>query len=332
MGRSFLFPRGRGRRCCKSEALFRSLALLFLAASCLVFKRKHCNYFIQHLKTFFSWLYRPSGPSPSPRTVSLAEAMSAESIKQEIMASQEASSAEVLQTPIPASISTTIQTNFAQQNEGITTIATVSLPETMTAAEAIVATESISVGTQVVPDRTLGGQEMEESIPQVQPHESVDGVSGTEESIVISTESVGIAPTNSSEASIQLANLSTVSSNYPWATRLHDCELIGDSYRGYVTNEVELDLILTLHKQHTNSCWGTRQSPSSAKPSIRLMWKSQYVPYDGIPFLNTGERKGLKTEISIRAMLTNSARFHCIKRNVLMTVAKRLVVEAKRQV
>ncbi|XP_076445507.1 calcium-responsive transcription factor-like [Babylonia areolata] len=65
---------------------------------------------------------------------------------------------------------------------------------------------------------------------------------------------------------------------------------IGESYRGYVESEVELDLLLTYHKQQTSSFWGTRQSPSPAKPSTRLMWKSQYVPFDGIPFVNIGSR------------------------------------------
>lgn len=63
---------------------------------------------------------------------------------------------------------------------------------------------------------------------------------------------------------------------------------IGDSYRGWVDSEVELDLLLTYHKQQTQSFWGTRQSPSPAKTSTRLMWKSQYVPFDGIPFVNSG--------------------------------------------
>ncbi|CAH1799426.1 unnamed protein product [Owenia fusiformis] len=76
----------------------------------------------------------------------------------------------------------------------------------------------------------------------------------------------------------------------PWATRLRDCEAIGDSYRGWVESEVELDLLLTYHKQQTMSFWGTRQSPSPAKPSTRLMWKSQYVPFDGVPFINAGSR------------------------------------------
>ena len=64
---------------------------------------------------------------------------------------------------------------------------------------------------------------------------------------------------------------------------------IGDSFRGWVDSEVELDLLLTYHKQQTQSFWGTRQSPSPTKTSTRLMWKSQYVPFDGIPFVNSGE-------------------------------------------
>ncbi|XP_055888420.1 calcium-responsive transcription factor-like isoform X2 [Biomphalaria glabrata] len=75
-----------------------------------------------------------------------------------------------------------------------------------------------------------------------------------------------------------------------WAMRLKKCEKIGDSYRGYVETETELDMVLTQHKQQTSSFWGTRQSPSPAKTSTRLMWKSQYVPFDGIPFVNTGSR------------------------------------------
>lgn len=217
-----------------------------------------------------------------------AETLSSESIQQQIMESEQVSAAEVLQNTMSATISSSIQT-ISPQNGGITSISTPSSLETMTTSEAIMATESISVTTQGT--STLGTQEIIEtkyiSHVQVQDHEAV---AGSQESLVISAhENVAIATSSSIEVSPQIANLAPVASNYPWATRLHDCELIGDSYRGYVTNEVELDLILTLHKQHTNSCWGTRQSPSSAKPSIRLMWKSQYVPYDGIPFLNTGK-------------------------------------------
>ncbi|XP_027252807.1 calcium-responsive transcription factor isoform X3 [Cricetulus griseus] len=86
-----------------------------------------------------------------------------------------------------------------------------------------------------------------------------------------------------------LAPLQPLSSNTPiWACRLRSCEKIGDSYRGYCVSETELESILTFHKQQTQSVWGTRQSPSPAKPATRLMWKSQYVPYDGIPFVNAG--------------------------------------------
>nr|KAF6493991.1 calcium responsive transcription factor [Rousettus aegyptiacus] len=88
-----------------------------------------------------------------------------------------------------------------------------------------------------------------------------------------------------------LAPLQPLSSNTPiWACRLRSCEKIGDSYRGYCVSETELESVLTFHKQETQSVWGTRQSPSPAKPATRLMWKSQYVPYDGIPFVNAGSR------------------------------------------
>ncbi|MEE6490181.1 hypothetical protein FKM82_015796 [Ascaphus truei] len=82
-----------------------------------------------------------------------------------------------------------------------------------------------------------------------------------------------------------------LATNLPvWARRLRSCERIGDSYRGFCLTETELTSILGLHKQQTQSVWGTRQSPSPAKAATRLMWKSQYVPYDGIPFVNAGSR------------------------------------------
>ncbi|XP_028971864.1 calcium-responsive transcription factor [Esox lucius] len=85
--------------------------------------------------------------------------------------------------------------------------------------------------------------------------------------------------------------LKPLPSNAPnWALRLRNAEKIGDSYRGYCNTDTELETILWLHKQQTNSVFGTRQSPSPAKPATRLMWKSQYVPYDGIPFVNAGSR------------------------------------------
>ncbi|XP_052048300.1 calcium-responsive transcription factor isoform X1 [Apodemus sylvaticus] len=88
-----------------------------------------------------------------------------------------------------------------------------------------------------------------------------------------------------------LSPLQPLSCNTPmWACRLRSCEKIGDSYRGYCVSETELESVLTFHKQQTQTVWGTRQSPSPAKPATRLMWKSQYVPYDGIPFVNAGSR------------------------------------------
>ncbi|XP_007904077.1 calcium-responsive transcription factor isoform X2 [Callorhinchus milii] len=85
--------------------------------------------------------------------------------------------------------------------------------------------------------------------------------------------------------------LQSLPQNTPvWARRIRSCEKIGDSYRGFCESEAELESVLTWHKQETQSVWGTRQSPSPAKPATRLMWKSQYVPYDGIPFVNAGSR------------------------------------------
>jgi len=46
--------------------------------------------------------------------------------------------------------------------------------------------------------------------------------------------------------------------------------------------------VLTCYKQATCTYWGTRQSPSPSQKATRLMWKSQYVPFDGIPFINIG--------------------------------------------
>uniref|UniRef100_A0AAY4B5W1 Calcium-responsive transcription factor n=1 Tax=Denticeps clupeoides TaxID=299321 RepID=A0AAY4B5W1_9TELE len=73
-----------------------------------------------------------------------------------------------------------------------------------------------------------------------------------------------------------------------WALRLRDCEKIGDSYRGYCSTEAELEAVLLLpaasdprRLRHEAVALAGPQ-----KPATRLMWKSQYVPYDGIPFVN----------------------------------------------
>ena len=52
---------------------------------------------------------------------------------------------------------------------------------------------------------------------------------------------------------------------------------IGDYYRGWVANDAELELLLTLHKQQTKSVWGTRQSPSMSMSSVhRSHWGRSY--------------------------------------------------------
>eukprot|EP00111_Clytia_hemisphaerica_P000670 TCONS_00001985-protein len=77
-----------------------------------------------------------------------------------------------------------------------------------------------------------------------------------------------------------------------WALQLRDCTLCGDTYTGYVFTESEMDDILNLYKKETQSLFAIRQTPSAAKDesaeTVRLMWKSQYIPYDGIPFVNVG--------------------------------------------
>lgn len=78
-----------------------------------------------------------------------------------------------------------------------------------------------------------------------------------------------------------------------WALHLRDCTLNGDTYTGYVLTEVEMDAVLNLYKKETQTIFAIRQTPSPAKDesaeTVRLMWKSQYVPYDGIPFINVGK-------------------------------------------
>ncbi|XP_018518218.1 calcium-responsive transcription factor isoform X1 [Lates calcarifer] len=92
-------------------------------------------------------------------------------------------------------------------------------------------------------------------------------------------------------ASLDVSAMKMLPSGTPsWARRLRSVQKLGDSYRGFCCSEAELEAILLLHKQQTGCVFGTRQSPSVDKPATRLMWKSQYVPYDGIPFVNTGSR------------------------------------------
>lgn len=248
--------------------------------------------------------------------------MAQASIHQQIMNSSEEDQIPVSTEEVLSETGENSAVQVQHENERMTTISPMpmDLSESVTTAEAITpstSSEGISVGTQSMTDvQTLASVENEdqENATDLQlnggngepssPHTSslaeigITVLPQTQDTLGIDSQEGGIMSSDSAVAVTVADTVSVLSQSQlplvptnlpPWAGRLRDCERIGDSYRGYVTNEVELDLILTLHKQHTSTCWGTRQSPSSAKPSIRLMWRSQYVPYDGIPFLNTGK-------------------------------------------
>ncbi|XP_018091654.1 calcium-responsive transcription factor isoform X2 [Xenopus laevis] len=143
------------------------------------------------------------------------------------------------------------------------------------------------------------GQDLDEQLQQNENTENLQVVAGntvTENAasfIIHSNASLAVSkmPSDRSPTELFQKPLQPLPTNIPvWARRLRSCEKIGDSYRGYCLSENELMSILALHKQQTQSVWGTRQSPSPAKAATRLMWKSQYVPYDGIPFVNAGSR------------------------------------------
>jgi len=104
-------------------------------------------------------------------------------------------------------------------------------------------------------------------------------------------------PIKSECASDQNYIINTTGGDLPtvpnWALHLSDCTLCGDTYTGYVATEHEMDAVLNLYKKETQSLFAIRQTPSPAKDesseTVRLMWKSQHVPYDGIPFVNVGK-------------------------------------------
>ena len=116
------------------------------------------------------------------------------------------------------------------------------------------------------------------------------------------SNSLSITKTKSSRENFDIIQNTTVqptqktitSSGIPnWAMHLQDCVLYGDTYTGYVTNQNDMDLVLNTYKKETQSLFAIRQTPSPAKDesadTVRLMWKSQYVPFDGIPFVNVGK-------------------------------------------
>ncbi|XP_008997485.4 calcium-responsive transcription factor isoform X2 [Callithrix jacchus] len=152
----------------------------------------------------------------------------------------------------------------------------------------------------IIPQGQLVDVNSTRDVPEEKPSDrnlstvSVDTLADNPSNYILHPQSSFTLPKKSVTRMLEeplLAPLQPLSSNTPiWACRLRSCEKIGDSYRGYCVSETELESVLTFHKQQTQSVWGTRQSPSPAKPATRLMWKSQYVPYDGIPFVNAGSR------------------------------------------
>ncbi|XP_037597369.1 calcium-responsive transcription factor isoform X2 [Cebus imitator] len=152
----------------------------------------------------------------------------------------------------------------------------------------------------IIPQGQLVDVNSPRDVPEEKPSDrnlstvSVDTLANNPSNYILHPQSSFTLPKKSVTRMLEeplLAPLQPLSSNTPiWACRLRSCEKIGDSYRGYCVSETELESVLTFHKQQTQSVWGTRQSPSPAKPATRLMWKSQYVPYDGIPFVNAGSR------------------------------------------
>ncbi|KAM3917332.1 calcium-responsive transcription factor [Leptodactylus fuscus] len=145
----------------------------------------------------------------------------------------------------------------------------------------------------LIPQEPVEHNQPRESLQTVQNISGNDAPENSSSLIIHSNTTLGVAKKSPARLSVEQfpKPLQPLPPNIPiWARRLRNCEKIGDSYRGYCLSEAELMSILGLHKQHTMSVWGTRQSPSPAKPATRLMWKSQYVPYDGIPFINAGSR------------------------------------------
>ncbi|XP_076603026.1 calcium-responsive transcription factor isoform X3 [Chaetodon auriga] len=136
----------------------------------------------------------------------------------------------------------------------------------------------------VIPSNQLSGSQL--AVISSSPAGAVVNIPVT--TATDSSSSKQTAAASSLDASTRMKPLPSGSPS--WALRLRNAQKLGDSYRGFCCSEAELEAILLLHKQQTGCVFGTRQSPSVDKPATRLMWKSQYVPYDGIPFVNTGSR------------------------------------------
>ena len=114
-------------------------------------------------------------------------------------------------------------------------------------------------------------------------------------SSILSTTESEINPNGSQKsrpAHLSIKNEIFLNQFPKWTELLHDCKLIGDMYTGYVLNENEMDAVVNMYKKETQTLFSVRQTPPPPKmetnDTIRLMWKSHYVPFDGIPFVNIG--------------------------------------------
>ncbi|XP_071977320.1 calcium-responsive transcription factor [Engystomops pustulosus] len=157
----------------------------------------------------------------------------------------------------------------------------------------VIPTNQTTTAQLLIPQEPGDHIQTRENLQTVQNVSGTDVPETTSSLVIHSSTTLGVSKTSPPRLSVEQfpKPLQPLPPNIPvWARRLRNCERIGDSYRGYCLSEAELMNILGLHKQNTLSVWGTRQSPSPAKPATRLMWKSQYVPYDGIPFINAGSR------------------------------------------
>lgn len=143
--------------------------------------------------------------------------------------------------------------------------------------------------------------------------DSIPGILSLSNSIISTTENVSVSTEDNSENKSHIDAQQNINDHFifdspinqaasvpSWALHLRDCTLCGDTYTGFVTNDNEMDAILNLYKKETQSLFAIRQTPSPAKDesadTVRLMWKSQYVPYDGIPFVNVGKYFHFKNE------------------------------------
>lgn len=98
-----------------------------------------------------------------------------------------------------------------------------------------------------------------------------------------------------------------------------------------------------MYKKETQSIFAIRQTPSPAKDesleTVRLMWKSQYVPYDGIPFVNVGRRATVmeceygprKRSNAIKRMIQMHGHKNTMKKIPNLTCPARLFVKKVRK-